>query len=237
MTKKNRDYLQLPLEIKNVKTDEESEMFTFEGFAATFDNVDLVDDRIEKGAFEKSIKNRTPKLLMQHNSFEAPIGIISKIEENEKGLFIKAEMPKTDARVRDIIMPQMKVGSLDSMSIGFRVKDFDTEKDVRVLKEIEVHEISLVTFPANPKALVTGTKAEFGIADVEELKTKSEFEELLKSTGLFSRKAATKLASHFQEIKQSDSVDDNKSSKQSDSVKNVKTDLEDVFKSIIKLKK
>ena len=60
-----------------------------------------------------------PKFLWQHNMREAPIGKITDIKENENGLEFTAIMPKDDSRIRDTFMPQIKIGSLDTFSIGF----------------------------------------------------------------------------------------------------------------------
>lgn len=213
--------------------EEKEEHFTFEGYAATFDNIDSSDDIIQKGAFVQSLKSKTPKLLEQHNPFEYPIGIITEIFEDAKGLFIKASLPMGDTRVSGRIVPQMKIGSLDSLSIGYIpiVAERDENTGTRLLKEIDVFEISLVTFPANEKAIVTGIKSEFGIDDVEEINSKKQFEDLLKSTGAFSRKACTYLASNFK-TGQSDSGFKNKE-RQSDSVANKdQSDLDELLGSM-----
>ena len=219
-------------EKKGEDTEEEEEFFTFEGYAATFGNIDFTNDIIEKGAFVQSLKDRTPKLLDQHNSFEFPIGVIDEIDEDARGLFIKASLPMADDRVSKRIAPQMKIGSIDSMSIGFRpiVEERNEKTGARTLKEIDLFEISLVTFPANEKAIVTGVKSEFGIDDVENIKSKKDFEDLLKSAGAFSRKACTYLSSNFINI-QSESGITNKDQKQSESVKS-QSDLDELLGSM-----
>ncbi len=142
------------------KEDSQDNYFTITGLASTFGNVDFVDDVVEKGAFKKSLKKRTPKFLWQHNMREAPIGKITNIKETDTGLEFTALMPKDDARVRDTFMPQIKVGSLDTFSIGYRVElaGFNDKTGIRTLKEIDLYEISLVTFPANDKAVLQSYK-------------------------------------------------------------------------------
>lgn len=147
------------LKFSDVKQNEAGQdVFTFEGYASTFGNVDFDGDVIEKGAFEASLLKRTPKLLLLHNSRDLPLGILTEVREDDTGLFVKAEMPLDDDRVRGGVMPLMKQGALSDMSIGFTVGSDETIDGIRHISEVELFEVSLVTFPANPEAQVTGTK-------------------------------------------------------------------------------
>jgi uncharacterized protein len=136
--------------------------FTFKGYASTFGNKDLGDDICIAGCFRKSLEKRIPKLLWQHDMDE-PVGVFVNVTEDEKGLFVDARLPKEDTLVAGRIIPQMKVGSIDSMSIGYSVEDFEMVKQadnsfVRFLKELTLWEISLVTLPMNTMAMVTDMK-------------------------------------------------------------------------------
>lgn len=147
-----------PFEVKKVN-EENSNIFTFEGYASTFGNVDLGDDIIVRGAFTNSLaKNSQVPILWQHQMTE-PVGISIELYEDDKGLFIKGNLPKDDTLVSGRIIPQMKVGSIREMSIGYFTKDSDMEKGVRLLKEIELFEVSLVTKAMNPQATVSGFKS------------------------------------------------------------------------------
>ncbi len=163
------EHLQFAFELEEKSVHDEDEekdnpFFTLSGYASTFKNTDLVDDVIEPGAFSKSLaaKNgKKIKILWQHNHTQ-PIGRVTKIFEDEKGLFIKAILPKDHSQASDVAV-LIKSGIIDSMSIGFTVSDEDRMKNgKRKLKEIKVHEISLVTLPANPKARVTDFKMDSG---------------------------------------------------------------------------
>jgi HK97 family phage prohead protease len=178
---------------------EDDNFFYFEGYLSTYGNVDLGGDIIEKGAFDESLKRITPELLWQHKSNEV-IGVFTEITSDDKGLFVKGKLPKTDSLVSGRVIPQMKVGSVRSMSIGYWPKEFDYDSDanIRTIKEIVLYEGSLVSQPMNPEAAVTDMKS-FGIDDVENIKTKREFEALLRESGAFSNKSAVYLASRFQE--------------------------------------
>lgn len=146
-----------PFEVK--KTQEENNIFTFEGYASTFGNVDLGDDIIVRGAFSNSLsKNSQVPILWQHQMTE-PVGISIELYEDDKGLFIKGNLPKEDTLVSGRIIPQMKVGSIREMSIGYFTKVSDMEKGIRLLKEIELFEVSLVTKAMNPQATVSGFKS------------------------------------------------------------------------------
>lgn len=176
-----REIKNLPFEVKT--TNEEGDYFTFEGYASTFGNLDYGNDVIVKGAFLKSLKE-TPEVpvLWQHRMSE-PVGKSVQLREDEGGLYIKAILPKDDTLVNGRIMPQMKVGSIKEMSIGFFSKEADVREDgIRYIKEIELYEVSLVTKAMNPKALVSNFKSLESLKDVEQT---------LKDFGLSNTEAKT----------------------------------------------
>lgn len=146
-----------PFEVK--ATQEENNIFTFEGYASTFGNIDYGDDIIVRGAFANSLaSNAQVPILWQHQMTE-PVGVSVQLYEDDKGLYIKGNLPKDDTLVSGRIIPQMKVGSIREMSIGFFTKESDNEKGIRLLKEVELFEVSLVTKAMNPQALVSGFKS------------------------------------------------------------------------------
>jgi HK97 family phage prohead protease len=153
-------YKNFNFEIKEMN-DEDPEYFTFEGYASTFGNIDRGDDVIEKGAFLQTLKSMMPKLLWQHKMSE-PLGVFTQAYEDQKGLYVKGKMPKSDDFVRGRVIPQMKAGSIDSMSIGFSIIKDAMERVgdtlVRKIYDLKLNEVSLVTLPMNPKAMLTGMK-------------------------------------------------------------------------------
>ena len=166
---KNRN---LSFECKfEVKDNQEEDYYHLNGYGSTFGNVDRVNDVVEKGAFKKSLNKRMPKLLFGHESRDVPVGIIDSIKEDDNGLIFEARMPKNDAFVRDRIMPQIKIGSLNSFSIGYTidVSEIDNKTGIRKLKEISLFEISIVTFPANEKATLQAFKAVEEAVESEEV--------------------------------------------------------------------
>lgn len=144
-----------------------------EGYGATFWNVDSVGDRVASGAFTASIKSKMPRMLWQHDP-DKPIGKWVSAEEDNNGLRVKGRLALGTDQGRNAY-ELVKEGVLDSLSVGYRtIKSFN-EGNVRVLKELDLWEVSLVTFPANDAALITGIKSEFTARDLERMLRQSGF--------------------------------------------------------------
>ena len=208
--KSGLDRIDVPFEVKNIFDDDaDSDFFIFEGFASTFGNLDLVDDIVMPGAFSKSIEKSLPVILWQHNSNE-PIGMTAEIKETHQGLFIRAKLPKDDSFVKNRVMPQLRIGSIKSMSIGFIVINQEIDLDdgrIRRLTEVDLKEVSSVTFPANEQAVITDVK-KITVDDVKEIKTRREFEKFLREAGLSKSAAEMVVSNKFNESLQGDPVDD-----------------------------
>lgn len=160
--------LSAPIEIKEVSADG-----TFTGYGAVFGNLDSDRDVITAGAFSKTLKKKKPnkiKLLWQHDPSQ-PIGIWEVMEEDKRGLKVQGRLligqgvPKADEAYA-----LLKAGALDAMSIGFAIPqggaDWDSAKGVRTITEVDLWEISLVTFPANHRARVTRVKSAVPFQDL-----------------------------------------------------------------------
>lgn len=160
----------VPFEVKEIT--EDGDYFIFEGYASTFGNVDRGLDVVMPGAFLETIAElmssaKAGKLpaLWQHNS-DMPIGSYTEFREDSHGLFVKGRLPKSDTFVSGRVVPQMKVGSISCMSIGYSTLDYIIEAGVRVLKKLKLWEISLVTTPMNPLAEITGFKSAVAFQDL-----------------------------------------------------------------------
>ena len=158
----------------------------FEGYASVFGVVDQGMDVVERGAFRKSLGSRKVKMLWQHDMAQ-PIGVWDEIYEDERGLFVRGRLLKEVEKGREA-MALLRAGAIDSMSIGYRTMEAMPEGDgrVRKLMEVDLFEISLVTFPMLPDAKVTNVKS---------ISTERDFEKFLRDAG-YSRKEAVALTLH-----------------------------------------
>lgn len=145
-------------------TDENDADFHFTAIATTFGNEDRQGDIIVPGAFTKGLRKVGPKLLWQHKA-DTPLGTITDITETDEQISFMGNMPKSDTLVFGRVMPQLSIGSLD-ISIGFQAHKMEFRNGVNHILEGTIFEISLVTIPANPRAVVTGVKSMFNYKDI-----------------------------------------------------------------------
>lgn len=171
---------------------DQEEKGVFSGYGSIFGNKDLGNDVVVEGAFAKSIGRKgakAVKLLYQHRQDE-PIGVFDEIIEDRRGLKVKGRLAMGTQRGREVY-ELMKMGALDGLSIGYRVDpkgvEYDEKGKRRLLKSVDLMEISAVTFPMNPRARVQAVKG----AE----RTVREWEELLRDAGSLSRNEAKAAAS------------------------------------------
>ena len=181
----------------------------FTGYGSIFGNEDQGNDIMQKGAFTKSLVNRPVskvKMLYQHKTDE-PIGVFTDMYEDSKGLFVKGQLAMGTQKGREAY-ELLKMGALDGMSIGFRADPEkqgynENKRGVRTLKEVDLMEISLVTFPMNESALIETVKGN--------AKNIREWEKILREAGGLSRTEAKIGAKALSEsLSQRDAGDDNK---------------------------
>jgi HK97 family phage prohead protease len=154
------------MEIKSIALDvKATDEGIIEGYGSIFGNIDSYGDRIEQGAFADSLKARKPKMLWQHDMGE-PIGTWDEVREDDKGLFMRGRIAMNATRGRDAY-ELAKMGAFDGLSIGFRASDYDMEGNNRVLKGIDLYEVSLVTMPANALATITDVRSMDAAPQVE----------------------------------------------------------------------
>ncbi len=127
------------------------------GYASVFENPDLDNDIIAKGAF-KNLDSNKIKFLWQHDHSK-PIGKIISADVDSYGLKIEAEINNSSIFGSEA-SALIKQKAVEGLSIGFRAKSCDYDGDgYRVIDDIELFEISVVTFPANGKAQIHDFKA------------------------------------------------------------------------------
>ena len=147
--------ISIPLEIKSL-----TEEGRFAGYASLFGNVDSQQDVIEHGAFAQTLADNEGdvKLLWQHQMNE-PIGQIDELFEDEKGLYIEGRLLLCVQQAREAY-ELVKIGALKGLSIGYRpiVYTINPETGVRHIRQVDLFEVSLVTFPANEAAGITVVK-------------------------------------------------------------------------------
>ena len=157
------------IEVK-AEGDVNSDEGIFSGYGSTFGNLDLGGDMIQAGAFTKSLdewhtKNEMPFLLAFHD-MNRPIGDWLEMREDEKGLFVRGQLwVKGDRRIEDAVMAynMLRGTGQKTLSIGYRVNDYEMQDSmngsIRVIKEIDLVEVSIVPIPMNPQAKITAVKS------------------------------------------------------------------------------
>jgi len=166
--------------LNDLEVKEDGDARTIEGWASVYDYTDSQKDVVVRGAFSKSLKGGKPAMLWQHRQ-DSPIGVWDAAEETDKGLLVRGRI--LDTATGNDAYKLAKAGAVKGLSIGYTPKrqEFDRDKGTRKLLEVELHEVSLVTFPANDRAKVTRVKDAHG--------NEREFEEFLREAG-YSREAA-----------------------------------------------
>ena len=150
----------LSFDVKMVGDDDAGE---FSGLAST-DDLDLHGDIVEPKAFKDCIKatGGRCKLLWNHDSHSLPVGMIEEMEIVKGGMMVKGRLTMKNQKPREL-RECLRDGSVSQMSIGFWTLDSEAaHKDgdqYRIIKKLELREISLVNFPANPNAVVTDVKS------------------------------------------------------------------------------
>jgi HK97 family phage prohead protease len=130
----------------------------FGGYAALWDQPDTFGDVIRKGAFAKSLRRIKPALLWQHDP-AAPIGAWSSLAEDERGLRADGRLVTATTRGAEA-RALMLAKAVDGLSIGFRaVRTERGQNGGRIIVELELWEISIVTMPAAFKARIDSVKA------------------------------------------------------------------------------
>ena len=136
---------------------ETGEVGRLRGYASRFGEPDQSGDVVAPGAFAESLKrlkeaDRSVKLLWQHDPAK-PIGVWNQVMENKIGLWVSGEV-LTDIQLGAEAATLMKAGAIDGLSIGYRVVRAEPNLDTggRTLLEIDLWEVSLVTFPMLPTA-------------------------------------------------------------------------------------
>lgn len=192
-------YKQLDLKAAELKFNDEAR--TVEGYASTFGGVDAYGDTIAPGAYTKTLQNRERPIRMRWNHFGPVIGKWVEMREDEKGLWVKGQLTPGHT-VAENVYASLRHGAVDGLSIGFMATDLEEDGDTRLLKEIELFEISVVEEPADLGAKISGVKdfAEL----VESIESLKDAEACLRDACGLSRSAAKAMVSQIKTLCQRD---------------------------------
>jgi HK97 family phage prohead protease len=189
-------YIERPFEIKAVEEDG-----IFEGRGSVFGNVDSYKEIVAPGAFTDTLaawkaQNRLPPVLWQHRSGE-PIGPHTDMEERADGLYVKGQLLVNDVQRAKEARALMKAKAVNGLSIGFVTREdaYDRVTGIRTLKKVDLWEVSVVTFPANPAAQISSVKSA-----IDGIQTYAEAESFLREVGRLSKADATGFIARFKSL-------------------------------------
>ena len=214
-----------------------------EGFAATW-TLDRGDDVILEGAFAKTIarhsaEGRPVRMLFQHSSKDLIGGFpIESIKETPEGLMVRGEI-NLDVQSGREAYALAKQGVLTDLSIGFSIPSSDCceykrdgDSVVRIIKEVDLWEVSMVGEPMNPEACISSVKS-VDVKTVEACNSLADVESLLKING-FSSEGAKVLISRIKIAKsREDSSDqEDQSREDSESISKAANRIDEALKTI-----
>lgn len=148
------EYKRLPFDLRELKAVDDGG-WEISGYASTFGgSPDSYGDVVAHGAFTDSIADRPTKFLYEHVE---PIGKQLEIREDEVGLFGRWSI--VDTTTGTDAYKLAKAGVLDSLSIGYMTLEADFAADgTRILRKVDLYEVSCVALPANEHAVITAVK-------------------------------------------------------------------------------
>ena len=170
----------IPLRIKSI-----DETGRFSGYGSVFNVTDSYGEEVVKGAFSRTLDahksaKTMPKMLWQHDSKE-PIGVYTRMEEDDHGLYLEGQILVDAGATERRAHVHMKAGSVDGLSIGFYLApgglEFDSKRGVALIKDLDLVEVSVVTFPANTEARIADVKSHTTV-------TEQACERFLRDAGL-----------------------------------------------------
>jgi uncharacterized protein len=134
---------------------------TIEGYASLFGAVDQARDMVMPGAFRLTLQQRGLRkipMLFQHDPAE-PVGVWLDLREDMRGLWARGRLIPDVARAREL-HALLRAGAIDGLSIGYRTRRgaIDPKTRVRRLHQVDLWEISVVTFPLLDGARVSTVK-------------------------------------------------------------------------------
>lgn len=164
----NTKTLDCDFELKSI-----SDTGAFDGYGSVFNVKDSYDEIVAPGAFTKSLEaqktaGKMPSLLWQHKSDE-PIGVYTAMSEDSVGLKVSGQLALKTVRGAEAY-ELLKMKAVSGLSIGFVTRDHSDDRatGIRTLKQVDLWEVSLVTFPANDVARINSVKSVDAIENIRD---------------------------------------------------------------------
>ncbi len=183
----NVQKLNVGLEVKSLSDRQ------FDGHGSVFKNVDLGNDVVMPGAFKRTLAahrkaGSLPQMFWMHDPSRVP-GKWLDMHEDERGLAVKGVL--ADTELGNEIRTLLKMDAVRGLSIGFITKDQDFDDDgTRLIKEVDLWEVSVVSLPMNPQAQIAHAKSRLSAEGVY-VPTPREFEAGLRKMGCSKAVART----------------------------------------------
>ena len=154
----NTTNLSAPFALKNLQ---DTGIFT--GYASVYNVGDTQQDIVKPGAFDRTLKDHTaqkrwPKMLWQHDPAQ-PIGVWTHMRSDAQGLLVEGRLFLNLQKGHEAYT-LLKEGVVDGLSIGYGAAKARRQGKHRLLEDITLYEISLVTFPANESARIFHVKTD-----------------------------------------------------------------------------
>lgn len=189
------------MELKQLKIDDielkfVGENMTFAGYASVFCGVDSYGDTIDPKAYDATLISRTRPVRMRWNHYGPIIGKWLDIRPDGKGLYVNGQLTPGHSTAIDVYA-SMKHGAIDGMSIGYIPRLVEETSGQRLLKQIDLIEISIVEEPAD-----LGAKIESVKSAIEKASTIREIETALRDSGGFARADACALVARIKSVLQ-----------------------------------
>lgn len=137
---------------------------TLHGYAATFNrsyDMGKFDEVIAPTAFSRSLRESPDIMALFNHDPAMPVARTTngslKLSEDSRGLSVLIEPISTT--YADDMMEAVRTGVITAMSFGFNVRADKFErrengKVTRIIEDVDLHEVSIVTFPANPSTSI-----------------------------------------------------------------------------------
>jgi HK97 family phage prohead protease len=154
----------------------------FEGYASVFGGNDSYGHQVAPGAFKRTLAElkqggRSLPMYFQHGmrlgADPRPVGVWKNVEEDDRGLRVSGKLAGLDTETGKYNLALMREGAMRGLSIGFRTVKADYPKLAngprKILKDVDLVEISVVDDPADANARVLSIKANITIREIEEM--------------------------------------------------------------------